>query len=254
MTLLEHRTDVDSALPGGSGQAWVPDMAEAPIEARTPGASTRSFSDFLLQQSRQLGLTVTEICKRADITRETWYRLTRGDVGSPTVQLVARLAAALRVSPLALLQLAYANCRALHRPASARLQPDHYSFVRDVTVPDGMPVLPGQRFVKSWEIQNTSCEIWEGRELRCVDEDMVLCRRDANGALQPMLDANLRPTARSVALPRTLPREVVSLSVEFQAPTVPGTVMSLWKLFDRDGRVCHPDYPGLWTKVVVASL
>ena len=34
----------------------------------------RDFSDCLQQQLRQVGLSVTEICTQADITRETWYQ------------------------------------------------------------------------------------------------------------------------------------------------------------------------------------
>ena len=168
--------------------------------------------------------------------------------------LLAKLAAVFKVSPLALLQLAYANCSGFTSTGVRRLQADHYSFVRDVTVPDGMPVLPGQFFVKTWEIQNTSSFAWEGRYFQCVDEQLVLCRRDEAGALLPLLDVSLVPDTQRIDLPRVEVGQVISVNMRFTAPAHPGAVLSLWKMFDAHGTECNPSYPGIWTKVVVMGL
>ena len=101
---------------------------------------------FLLRRSRDLGLSKTELCKRANISRETLYRLLRGDLRSITFETLIGLAAALDAAPLHVARLVYQefrSCPATELPTQH--VGDHASFVRDVTFPDDGVVPAGQK-------------------------------------------------------------------------------------------------------------
>ncbi|HJV72466.1 NBR1-Ig-like domain-containing protein [Ideonella sp.] len=210
---------------------------------------------FLLRRCRELGLSKTELCQVAGISRETFYRLLRGDLHNVTFKTLLGLAAALHTAPLHLARLIYHELGA----ASLTLLPtrhdgDHASFVRDVTYPDGEVVSAGQEFVKTWEVQNTGSITWEGRSYRCEDAHLVLARRENDGSLTPVLDANLIPDRWDIPCPPTPPEAIIQVSVTFRAPPLPCTALSLWKMYDADGRLSFPQFSGLWCKVQVLRL
>jgi hypothetical protein len=45
---------------------------------------------------------------------------------------------------------------------------DKSRFIRDVTIPDGSILQPGERFEKVWEIQNVGSTPWRDRSLRRI--------------------------------------------------------------------------------------
>lgn len=213
------------------------------------------LADFILHRCRELELSKTALCELAGLSRQTLYRVLRGDLRSITFETIIRLASALHCAPLHLARLAY------HELATAQTtllpthrQGDHVSFVRDVTYPDGDVVAAGHEFVKTWEIQNTGRDVWQGRSYRCEDERLVLSRRQADGSLIPVLDVNLVPAQPEVPCPAAKPGEIVQLSVTFRAPHLPCTALSLWKMYDSDGRQSFSEFSGLWCKVQVLCL
>lgn len=213
------------------------------------------FGDFLLQRSKALRLTRTELARRANLSRESFYKLMRGEIANPTIQTLYGLAVALEVSPLFLLRQYFSNLN-LGTPTvlPVRQPGDHVSFVRDVTIPDNTAVGLNQRLKKTWEIQNTGRVAWRSRHLVCCDDDFVLARRTPDGGLQEIANCHLRPVARSVPVPDIAPGESAYLSVEFIAPPIPCTVMSLWKIVDDRGATCFPEFSGIWVKVRVVGL
>jgi len=213
------------------------------------------LGEHLLRRARELGLSKTDLCKRAGISRETLYRLLRNDLGQISFETLLGLSSALQVAPLHLARLAYHEIGT----APPTLLPtahagDHVSFVRDVTYSDNDVVPAGQEFVKTWEIHNTGRVRWRGRAYRCQDDDLVLARRAPDGTLTPVVDANLTPLVREVECPDTPPGAVIQISVKFRAPLLPCMAMSLWKMVDSDGALCFPQFSGLWCKVRVMSL
>jgi hypothetical protein len=214
------------------------------------------LADFMLRRCRELGLSKTDLCKHADISRETLYRLLRGDLGTHiSFQTLIGLAAALRTAPLHLARLVYHEMgEGPPTMLPTRHAGDHASFVRDVTYPDNDAVPAGQAFVKTWEVQNTGSVTWRGRCYRCEDADLVLARRLEDGSLTPVLDANLIALEREVACPETPPNGVVRISVTFTAPNLPCAAMSLWRMYESDGGLCFPEFSGLWCKVRVMRL
>jgi hypothetical protein len=87
-----------------------------------------------------------------------------------------------------------------------------------------------------------------------VDDQVVLARQNADGALEPLLGVSLLPLKREIPCPIVHPGETVQISVEFKAPSYPCDTLSLWKMFDKAGEPCFPEHTGLWCKVHVVSL
>lgn len=213
------------------------------------------FQEYVFQRSATLGLTRTELARRARLSRESLYKLLRGDVASPSIETLHGLAVALDVSPIYLMRQYFDD---LNLGPGTLLAPlhddDHVAFVRDVTIPDDMAVGINQSFTKTWELQNTGQKLWKGRHLICQDDDFVLARRMPDGSLHEVADCHLIPASRQVPMAETKPGETVQVSVDFIAPSVPCTVMSFWKMSDEQGRLCFPDFKGVWVKVRVVAL
>lgn len=98
-------------------------------------------------------------------------------------------------------------------------QLDEMSWVADVTIEDGSPMLPGEAFVKTWRIRNTGMTTWEaGYELAFFGDEKM--------------DGPDR-----VALPPAKPGETVEVSLLLTAPTELGLHKSTWKGRNPQGKV-----------------
>ena len=213
------------------------------------------FDAFILSRCHDLAISKMEFARRAGISRETLYRLLRGDIRSATIETIYGVARAAQVAPIQLLRLAYHNLADMPATTLTTLHAgDHSSLVQDVTIPDNDIVYANQTFTKVWELQNTGKVAWKNRSYRCVDEHLVLARREIDGSLTAVLDANLEPETRIIAVPDTPPGGIVRAKVNFKAPEQPCTVMSLWKMFDADGQMCFPEFTGIWCKVQVVTI
>ncbi|MDC8774564.1 NBR1-Ig-like domain-containing protein [Roseateles albus] len=214
---------------------------------------TETLSSYVRIRAQTLGISTTELCRRAKLSRQTLHSLLN-DQGAklPSLQTVVALAQVLQVHPLRLLQLLFDE----HPPlASKRNAPsllgDQSAFVRDVNFADGALVLPGQRFVKTWEVQNVGRVAWQDRFMQCMDEELIVQTRD--GRTIRVAD-NLIPTSTLVPIPNTEPGQTVMISVELTAPHMPGTLLSYWKSVFADGTLCFPEAQGLSAKVRVSTL
>lgn len=91
-------------------------------------------------------------------------------------------------------------------------------FLQDLNIPDGTHMLAGQTFEKSWQVRNDgSCPWVRGYTVRLVGDV-------AMGAIDRQ------------ALPEVPPGETAAITIQFQAPQLPGTYRSAWKAFDLGGR------------------
>ncbi len=91
------------------------------------------------------------------------------------------------------------------------------AYVADVTVPDDTEIQPGEAFTKTWRIRNSGTCAWEdGTELVFVDKD-------------PM------GSPPSVAVPSTMPNDVIDVSVSMTGPDAPGTYRSDWQMQTPEG-------------------
>lgn len=211
-----------------------------------------AFSRYLTDRLNVLAMSQSELCRQAGISRQTLHNLTAEPHKLPALQTVVAVAAALQVHPLRLLQLICDERVVLPNALRVRQRRgDKSSFVRDVSFPDGALVLPGQRFVKTWELQNTGSVVWQGRLLRCMDDEVFVYTRSGE---QLHLALPLQPAAPVLPIPTTAPGDTVQLSMTFTAPDSPGTVLSYWKSTHADGSLCYPSSRGVWVKVLVSTL
>lgn len=202
------------------------------------------------QRCAQLGLTLSDLCRRAAISRQTLYELARLPQKLPSLTTVVALAQVLDVHPMRLLQFVFdaVPIKPRHRRAAAG---DRSAFVDDVSFPDGAVVLPGQRFEKTWALQNVGSVPWQARRLQCQDDQITVL--DGNGR-RLQVASGLRADAPSVALPDVPSGGTVRISAWFTTPTQPCTVVSYWKLVDASGRLCFPTGTGVWVMVKVMGL
>lgn len=129
-------------------------------------------------------------------------------------------------------------------PAARRVAPvtrelrrrDASRFVRDVTIPDGSILEPGEPFEKIWEIQNIGSTPWRGRALQRVGT--------ATGPGQ----LNSDPTT---PIPDTEPGQLCLIQMELKAPTQPGSYFAAWKMVDSAGHLCLPKAHPLFIRIDV---
>lgn len=92
------------------------------------------------------------------------------------------------------------------------------AYVKDVTIPDGTKMTPGQSFTKTWQVSNTGTCAWEaGFKFNVVSGD-------AMGATAVTLNQRVEPGRQ------------YEFSVPMVAPTnKTGTVTGYWQLSDASG-------------------
>lgn len=84
--------------------------------------SSKDLADYLGQRVARLGLSKSEVARRADISRQTWYRLLSADITDAKLSTMIRLAEALETTPMHLLRLYFGE------EAADGSQPPLYAF------------------------------------------------------------------------------------------------------------------------------
>ncbi len=93
------------------------------------------------------------------------------------------------------------------------------TYIKDVTIPDGTVLSPGETFTKTWKLENTGTCVWAS------DFRLVFIRGDA-------LDAS------DVSIEETVyPGKKAEISVDMAAPEDEGTYIGYWRLEDAYGYV-----------------
>jgi len=204
---------------------------------------------LLRHRAHDLGKTFKTLAIEAGLARTYLYKLTAGVTLDPSVGTLVRLAGALEVSPIALLrhyaQLAMPEQRAprtgleTSRATGLLRQDDTIVFNADITIPDHTVIRGGEAFRKVWEIQNVGRVTWQGRRLIRADQQYVISRARAGGALEALTQAHLRSIHQEVRIPDTPPGACVRLEVDFAAPCENCSVASIWRIHCKDGTPCY---------------
>lgn len=88
--------------------------------------SSKDLAIYLEQRITTLGISRSEVARRADISRQTWYRLLSADLTDAKLSTLIRLAEALDTTPMHLLGLYFsADSADTTLPFSANTQ--HFS-------------------------------------------------------------------------------------------------------------------------------
>jgi transcriptional regulator with XRE-family HTH domain len=211
---------------------------------------------YLRVRSKEVGISLAELARRTGLSRQTVHAIGKQGGRLPEMETVVKIAVELGVHPLQLFHLVFEDYQLPARlERQYRERDDRSTFIADVTIPDGTVVAAGARFTKTWEVQNVGTVAWDGRLLRCMDEEILISRCAAQGPAEPRLVTDrLKPAAPSIPVPYTPPGGIARMSVDFQAPVLPGTCVSYWKSFFADGTPCFPKLVGLTCKVRVVSM
>ena len=210
---------------------------------------------FVKEAAERRRLTLRQLAAKASISPDTLYRLMRGEAKSVGIVTIYRLARGLGVAPIALLRVMFHDIElgpATQLPVD---EPgDHAAFVSDLTYADGAVVMAGQRFEKRWLLQNTGSVSWQNRKLRCMDHEIVVARKGADGTLIQLFIPWLKATQSEIVIADTNPGGTVEIAVEFTAPVLPCDTLSSWKMVAEDGTLCFPEHSGIWCRVSVMAV
>lgn len=223
----------------------------------TPEWGSESLGQMVRRRARQLGLPLSSIAERTDITRAYLHRLLAGQTPNPGVRTLQKLAHAVHLPPIAVFRLfaeeAAPSARTARRHESLLDPEDGLIFVGDITVPDHSLMSPGERFVKTWAIQNAGHRPWVGRRLVRLDQEVVVARRAASGVLIPLIQGHMECLDQAIEVPATLPGQVVELSVEMRAPEGSATIASAWRMEDALARPCFDHQCCLYCVITVVA-
>lgn len=112
---------------------------------------------------------------------------------------------------------------------------DSAVLIRDVTVPDGTQMKPGEKFTKTWEFLNNGMCPWLGYTLKFAAGDQM------NAPL-------------SAPVPDTLLKQTVQVSVELTAPMLGGSYTGYFTLNDLNGKdVLIGTERTFWVKIRVGG-
>lgn len=207
------------------------------------------------RRAQQLGMPLALVAEQAGLTRAYLHRLLAGQTPNPGVRTLQKLANALNLPAMTIFRLYADEASTQARTArrhTGRLDPqDALIFVADITVPDHSLMTPGERFTKTWAIQNAGEKPWIGRRLVRLDTEAVVARREPNGVLTPLLESHIQCLDQWVEVPPTLPGHVVELSVQLRAPEGSSTVASIWRIEDTEGQACFGEQCHLYCVITV---
>ena len=108
-------------------------------------------------------------------------------------------------------------------------------FVEDVTYPDNTRLTAGEKFTKTWKLQNTGSCKWTGYTVAFVSGDKM-------------------EAPDSVPVPETDVSSTVEISVDLVAPADDGAYAGNFELRDADGKsIPLGTEPTFWVKIVVGE-
>ena len=123
-----------------------------------------------------------------------------------------------------------------HRPRRILAVPGDATAFVDDTVPHGTLMAPGERFEKTWCIQNVGTVPWRGRRLE---------------RQSPLDGPGLIGSPRHAAIPDTDPGDIAQIAVTLRAPSYDCTSIAYFKMVNTDGLLCFPDEHQLGLDVLV---
>lgn len=215
--------------------------------------SSLDLGAFLKETIREQEISISNLARRASLSRESIYRLIRGDSKEPDLSTIVRIGRVLQIHPIVLLRQLFRGWefQDLEQPNAAK-KLDAIGFLGDMTYPDNAIVSVATEFTKIWEIQNIGESPWQGRKMRCID-DVINIMTDDNQFTLSTGNRGLLPSLNEVEIEETAPGETVCISVAFKAPDYPCTAISYWKMINATGEFCFPEHEGLSCTVKVVS-
>ena len=97
------------------------------------------------------------------------------------------------------------------------------SLIRDLSIPPGSILKPGEKFTKSWLIQNSGTCRWENYRFVFISGSLL-------GGQSPS------------TLPIVEPAQQIEFSLDLVAPKLPGEYSGVWKIQAANGTVIGPEF------------
>jgi uncharacterized protein YkwD len=108
-------------------------------------------------------------------------------------------------------------------------------LLRDVTIPDDTHVKAGEKFIKTWEFQNTGTCPWINYTVKFSGDNKI------NAPL-------------SAAMPAAVPNQKVQVSMELTAPAADGTYAGYFILYNSNGEIVQIGAEKtFWVKFIVGA-
>jgi uncharacterized protein YkwD len=112
---------------------------------------------------------------------------------------------------------------------------DEAVFVEDVTYPDNTRLTAGEKFTKTWKLQNTGTCTWIGYTIAFVSGDKM-------------------EAPDSVSVPETKAKSTVDISIDLVAPSDDGAYTGNFELRNTEGEsVPLGTEPTFWVKIIVGE-
>lgn len=191
--------------------------------------SAEDLALFLRQRMGERKATNTEMVKKTNLSRRTWYRLLNADIEEAKLSTLIKLANALDLSVSQLVDI-YFNKRPIPKKSATRI---------GTNLPANSIVSTNQVFTKTWEIRNFSNMVWSGLTLRCIDETLEV-RSLVGHKSPPLKPPVLKPSKTEIILPTTQPNDVLRISIDFTAPDRGSSTISHWRFY-KDGYLIEDD-------------
>jgi len=120
-------------------------------------------------------------------------------------------------------------------PTAASTCKDSAVFVEDVTIPDNTNLSQGEKFTKTWKLQNNGACTWTGY-IVAFDSGERMGAPD------------------SIPVAETAPKATVDISVDLIAPTIDGSYIGIFELRDAAGNVVPIGVENtFWVKIIVGD-
>ena len=123
------------------------------------------------------------------------------------------------------------------QPSGSTSSCDIGGFVKDVTIPDGTNMTPGQSFTKTWEIKNNGTCTW--------NENYTIV---FYGGEQMASATTFKFTQDDVE-----PGENIKISIDMKAPTKAGEFISYWILRNDLGQNFFVNGSSIYVEIIVGS-
>ncbi len=125
-------------------------------------------------------------------------------------------------------------------PSITPIPCDHITWGKDVTIPDGTELVPGEIFTKTWRLQNTGTCTWTS------GYSLVFESGEAMGA----------PPATQLTTGTVPPGQQIDVSIVLEAPVSAGSYQGNFKLRNTEGYIfgLGDESKPFWVKITVPDI
>lgn len=196
------------------------------------------FESYIRQYCIDQNITMQELAQKTGFARSTFYTLLKSQSDSKLSHFIT-IANLLNLQPQFLLDLKWHEFDIKENDVviqkTYQSGSDSLGLI-DETIHANSVITAGDSFTKTWTIKNLSNKTWEGRVLKCIDENAHQEITYKNPTIKQLL-----PCQTDIYLPSIPPNRQVTIAVIYKTPHISGQFVSKWKMLDEHGQDCFPN-------------